>query len=79
MQDSPHPAGVAQLVTLDQLAVVVGLSKRSLERYKGRGLPSPVRTGRNGRAHLWNYTAVRSWLEDTFGVLLPERYPGIVW
>ena len=66
-----------QLVSLDRLAAMVHLSKRTLEKYRNRGLPKPTRPGRHGRASLWDWTAVRPWLEETFGMSLPVRFPGL--
>jgi hypothetical protein len=65
-----------QWVTLNQMAAVVHRSKRTLERFR-RHMPAPRVLGRRGRPHLWDWPEVRPWLEATFGLQLPERYPGI--
>jgi hypothetical protein len=70
------PALPQELVTLDQMAAMVHRSKRSLERYRGQ-LPAPRFRGRRGQTHLWDWPEVRPWLEETFGLRLPEHFPGI--
>jgi hypothetical protein len=68
-------AGLPQdLVTLDQMAALVRRCKRSLERYR-KQLPAPRFRGRRGQPHLWDWTEVRPWLEETFGLRLPEHFP----
>jgi hypothetical protein len=64
------------LVTLDQMAAMVRRCKRSLERYR-KQLPPPRFRGRRGQPHLWDWTEVRPWLEETFGLRLPEHFPSI--
>jgi hypothetical protein len=66
----------SQVVTLDQIAARMRMSKRSLERYK-KEMPPPVMRGRRGRTSRWVWADVRPWLEQTFGCVLPERFP--VW
>jgi hypothetical protein len=65
-----------QLVTLDQIGAMVHRSKRSMERYR-RQMPAPRVQGRRGRSHLWAWPEVRPWLEATFSLQLPERFPGL--
>jgi hypothetical protein len=62
------------LVTLDQMAALVQRCKRTLERYR-RELPAPRFRGRRGQPHLWDWAEVRPWLEETFGLRLPEHFP----
>jgi hypothetical protein len=62
-------------VTLDQIGAMVHRSKRSMERYRSR-MPPPRLRGRRGQAHQWDWAEVRPWLEQTFGLRLPERFPG---
>lgn len=69
--DSPRP----QLVTLDQCAAMVHLSRRSLFRYRSRGMPLPFRPGYHGRPGLYDWSEMRPWLEKTFGIPLPEVHP----
>ncbi len=69
------PPPSEQLVTLDQIGAMVHRSKRSMERYR-KQMPAPRVCGRRGRPHLWAWTEVRPWLEATFGLLLPEYFPG---
>jgi hypothetical protein len=71
-----HPPG-PQYVTLDQLAALVHRAKRSLENYR-KVMPAPDIEGGGGRASMWDYTRsdVREWLSRTFGMLIPENFPG---
>lgn len=62
-------------VTLDQCAAMVHRSKRTLEHYRDR-LPEPAVEGGGGRPHLWRWSKIRTWLEEIFGLNLPEKYPG---
>lgn len=71
----PIPPPSEQLVTLDQIGAMVHRSKRSMERYRGR-MPVPRVRGRRGQPHLWAWSQVRPWLEDSFGLRLPEHFPG---
>jgi len=71
----PIPPPSEQLVTLDQIGAMVHRSKRSMERYR-KQMPAPRVRGRRGRPHLWAWTEVRPWLEATFGLRLPEYFPG---
>jgi hypothetical protein len=65
------------LVSLDQAAAAVHTSKRTLERHKTEGnLPDPVREGGGGKPALYDWKIMRPWLIETFGIDLPERYPG---
>lgn len=66
-----------QLVTLDQMAAIVGAKKRSLERYKG-SLPAPKIQGQRGLASKYEWAEVRPWLEQHFAKKLPENFPGFV-
>ena len=67
-----------QLVTLDQCAAICRRTKRRLRDFIGRGLPAPVNetTRRGNQAKLYDWDAVRPWLEWQFGLALPERFPG---
>jgi hypothetical protein len=82
---APRPAGpvvpawlneppAEQLVTLDQIAAHLRMSKRSMVRYK-KQMPSPAMKGKKGRASRWRWNDVRPWLEQEFGCMLPERFP----
>ncbi len=71
----PIPPPSEQLVTLDQIGAMVHRSKRSMERYRGQ-MPAPRVRGRRGQPHLWAWSEVRPWLEATFGLQLPEHFPG---
>lgn len=68
------PTPDEQLVTLDQIAARMRMSKRSLERYK-KEMPPAVMRGRRGRTARWVWATIRPWLEETFGCQLPERFP----
>jgi len=68
---------IDELVTLDQIAPLVGQSKRTLERYLKQGLiPEPDYRGGNGKAHKWLWRNVRASLESVAGRELPEKFPG---
>jgi hypothetical protein len=69
------PPPTEQLVTLDQIGAMVHRSKRSMERYRNQ-MPAPRLRGRRGQPHLWEWAEVRPWLEATFGLRLPEHFPG---
>ncbi len=66
-----------ELVTLDQIAPLAGLSKRSLERHLKAGkLPQPDVQGGGGRAHKWLYRSLRPALIALANRELPEKFPG---
>jgi len=65
----------AQPVTLDQAAVMVHVARRTLYRYRNRGLPAPVRQGARGRPALYEWSAVRLFLESVFAMHLPIIHP----
>jgi len=73
--NSGQPLPREQLVSLDQCAAMVHITRRALARYRGRGLPAPVRPGHAGRPTLYDWRVVRPWLEATFGLRLPECHP----
>ena len=62
-------------VTLNQAAAIVSVSKRTLERYKKKGLPDPIVEGGGGRASLYRWSDLRPWLEFTFRKKLPAEFP----
>jgi hypothetical protein len=67
-----HP----DLVTLAQAANMAHRSKRTLERYKTAGkLPAPTVEGGGGRADMYDWKVMRTWLEAEFGVKQPEAFP----
>jgi hypothetical protein len=69
-------AELPDLVTLDQAAAAVHMSKRTLERHKTEGtLPDPVREGGGGKPALYDWKIMRLWLTKTFGINLPEKFP----
>lgn len=58
------------LVTLDQIAALVGLAKCSMKRYVREarfGMPPPHIQGAGGRPSYWRWSVVRPWLVATFG------------
>jgi hypothetical protein len=64
------------LVTLDQAAAMVHRSKRTLERFKTRGsFPAPAVEGGGGRADLFEWSMLRTWLTGEFGIRLPDKFP----
>ncbi len=68
---------VHQYVTLDQLAAIIGRSKRTLERWQREktGFPMPDIEGGGGKAHEWRWDRVRPWLIKEAKRDLPERFP----
>ncbi len=72
-----QPTPDLQLVTLDQMAAMVRLQKRSLDRHR-RQMPAPAVKGGGGRPTMWAWAEVRPWLETTFGRALPVDYPSYV-
>ncbi len=71
-QDIEAPAGLPDLVTLDQAAALVNRSARTLERYKKRGLPRPFVLGGGGKPHEYPLNEMREWLQKTFKRPIPE-------
>jgi hypothetical protein len=72
------PVEPEQYVTLDQAAALVNRAKKTLERRlnrQGSDAPPPDVEGGGGRAHEWRWSALRPWLEQTYGKKLPERFP----
>jgi hypothetical protein len=73
----PVNVPLSELVTLDQVAPLTGLSKRSLERYLSKGaLPEPDARGGNGRANKWQWHNIRPALAKIAKKSLPEVFPG---
>ena len=69
-------AELPDLVTLTQAAAMVHRNKRTLERYKTKGtLPAPAVEGGGGKPDLYDWSVLRPWLEQTFGIKLPETHP----
>lgn len=65
------------LVTLDQIAALVGLSKRSMRRYIENpdwNMPLPEVEGGGGRAAYWRWSVIQPWLNSTFGRDYPPRF-----
>ena len=72
------PPSSDQYVTLDQMAALVNMSKRTLESRKSRKenpLPFPDVDGGGGKADEWLYEKIRPWLEADFKKVLRERLP----
>lgn len=75
--ESPADEPLSALVTLDQVAPLTGLSKRSLERYRQAGrLPDPDIYGGQGKANKWHWHNLRPALSAVTGKVLPEVFPG---
>ncbi|HTU27082.1 MAG TPA: hypothetical protein VMF30_16870 [Pirellulales bacterium] len=75
--DSQPPNAPDCLVTLDQVAPLVGLSKRSLERHVRTGkLPEPSVHGGGGKAHKWYWKQIRPFLCAIATREIPEAFPG---
>jgi hypothetical protein len=64
------------LVTLDQIAATVSMSKRSLERLKKEMPPPDYKPRKSGEAARWLWSKVRPWLKKRFGRRVPVKYPG---
>jgi hypothetical protein len=76
-RDGTPAVEARHLVTLDQAAAAVNKTKRALEYYKTQGtLPAPVVEGGGGKAALYDWRTLRSWLTKTYGIPLPEQFPG---
>jgi predicted DNA-binding transcriptional regulator AlpA len=75
-QQPPQPI-LDDLVTLDQVAHLAGLSKRSLERYLSDGaIPDPDVRGGGGKANKWYWSNIREPLSKIAQRPLPDRFPG---
>lgn len=75
--DPEAPPIIDDLVTLDQVAPLTGLSKRTLERYRSDNkLPDPDVPGGGGKANKWFWTTLRQPMSKFAGRPLPERFPG---
>lgn len=73
----PKQAGPEQLVTLSQLAVMVGRAKETMRRWADR-IPGRRARGARGSPALWNWAEARPWLMNKYGMaMLPERYPSL--
>lgn len=66
-------AGLDELVTLNQVAPLVGCSKRTLERWS---LPEPDVRGGNGKPHRWYWRKLRRALKEHANRELPAQFPG---
>lgn len=65
-----------ELISLDQMANVVGRKKRTFEDYDD--LPPPALKGHRGHVALWDWADVRPWLMRKFALKrLPKRFPGV--
>ncbi len=65
-------------VKLDDLALLVRTSKKTLERkYADGKLCEPDVEGGGGKPHLWKYQRIRPHLEREFARILPEQWPGV--
>jgi len=68
---------IDDLVTLSQVAPLVGRIKRTLERWKMKpGFPKPDECGGGGCADRWYYSRLRAALQSKVNRILPERFPG---
>ena len=66
-----------ELVTLDQVASLARMSKRTLERKLRTGkLPEPDCRGGGGKANKWLWNNLRPYLEELCGLPLPVKFPG---
>lgn len=64
------------LVSLKQMAAIVGKGKRTLETRKTKGLfPMPDVEGGSGKSDEWDWNVVRPILEKEFSRQLPEVFP----
>jgi hypothetical protein len=72
------PPASPQYVTLNQIAGIMHVNKRTVVRWNRRTrnpMPDPDIVGRGGKAHQWIWDRIRPWLERDSGWKLPERYP----
>lgn len=77
LDDAADRASNGAIVTLSQVAPIVGLSKRQLERYKTRKLiPAPDFVGGQGKADKWYWNRLRPSLEKQVRAGLPIQFPG---
>lgn len=65
-------AELPKLITLDSAAALVHRSSRTLERYKGRGLPRPFVLGGGGKPNEYREDEMRRFLQKTFNRPIPE-------
>lgn len=70
-----EPADAPDLVTLDEAAAIVHRKKGTLADLKGKGLPEPVVRGKRGQPYLYDWAAMRAFLEELAPMILPERFP----
>jgi hypothetical protein len=63
------------LVTLDQIAATVHVSKRTLERRR-KEMPPPAYIPKSGAAARWIWSEVQPWLANRYGPTVPIKYPG---
>ena len=79
LKDSQLPAEAAvidDLVTLNQVAPLAGISKRSLERHLRHGrIPEPDVRGGGGKPHKWFWKKLRPGLSAVAERPLPEQFP----
>jgi len=67
-------------VDLEQIAAIVHLKARSMDRYKRRQedpLPDPDYPGSGGQRDHWRWSTVRPWLRRNFSLPIPEHFPDI--
>jgi hypothetical protein len=73
----PAASSTPQYVTLDQAAAWVKLHKKTV----GRALnsdpkaPTPDREGGGGKCSYWKWHRIRPWLEQQYGLELPQFLP----
>jgi hypothetical protein len=78
LEASPSVDALPDLVTLDAAAALVHRKKRALEYYKThpkKRLPMPTIEGGGGQADFWDWPTIKPWLESTFNVRLPVKFP----
>lgn len=74
---APDDALIGDLVTLDQVSPLAGLSKRTLDGHLRKGkLPRPDVKGGGGKAHKWYWCRLRPHLAKLANKILPETFPG---
>ena len=71
-----HDEDLEQFVTLQQMAAIVGKSKRTLQRlYESGDLPAADIPGGKGMANEWRWSVVRPILEEKYNRKLPQVFP----
>jgi hypothetical protein len=78
-QEPRRQDAVPDMIDLDQAAALVNRNKRTLKRYKDKGIiPPPKIQGKGGKKSEWLWAELRPVLEANFDRKLPDRPPHVV-